>query len=48
MSRNDYYITNLLPITIGRIEEAVDRNKQVLHKVKSKFRALIELIQEII
>ncbi len=29
MSRNDYYITNLLPITMGLIEEAVDRNKGV-------------------
>jgi hypothetical protein len=42
MSRNDYYITNLLPVTMGRIEEAVDQNKQMLHEVKSKFRALID------
>jgi hypothetical protein len=48
MSRNDYYITNLLPVTMERIEEAVDQNKQMLHEVKSKFRALIELIREII
>jgi hypothetical protein len=29
MSRNDFYITNLLPVTMGLIEEAVDRNKGV-------------------
>ncbi len=46
MSRNDFYIANLLSISMGRIKEAADRIKEYLQKVISELKTVIELIQE--
>jgi hypothetical protein len=45
MSKNELYIVELLPISLGRIKEAADGNKMLLHQVDSELRTVIELIQ---
>jgi hypothetical protein len=48
MSKQELYIVNLLPISLGRIKEAADQSKELSQEVVKEFKLVVELIQETI
>ena len=48
MSRNEFYMLNLLPLSLVHIKETADKSKQLSQQVVDEFRTVIELIQETI
>ncbi|XP_046634559.1 uncharacterized protein LOC124313793 [Daphnia pulicaria] len=48
MSKQELYIVNLLPISLGRIKEAADQSKELSQEVVAEFTTVMNLIEETI
>ncbi|EFX85171.1 hypothetical protein DAPPUDRAFT_46086, partial [Daphnia pulex] len=48
LSKQELYIVNLLPISLGRIKEAADQSKELSQEVVAEFTTVMNLIEETI